>query len=217
MARFKKSSIPTTQYIEELALDAARDPEKLKELGQLAEKLGRRANQNLRELERQKYSSDAYKYAQNKTGREKPRYSQAAKGSAMSLAENAIASAEFLRLKTSTVGGVREKARPGFKKLVEKSTKAYKKKAGKEFTDKESKKLERSMTKFLNSKAFEELKTLGSDVIDATYEAIQNGADIDELLKAYEAYERGEIEGGILTVWDDWITAPVKKAMQKRD
>ena len=56
--RFKKSSIPSGEQIEKLALSAARgDADALNELGALNEKLGRRANQNLRDLEKKGYTS----------------------------------------------------------------------------------------------------------------------------------------------------------------
>ena len=205
MARFQKSNIPTVEEIENLAVEAVGNPEKLQELGKLAEKLGRRANQNLRQLEKAGYESDAYKYAKSKLGTDKPRYSQAHTGSAAALAESAIQSATFLRLKTATVGGVREKARPGFQKLVEKAVKDLKQKD--KYKKKDEKKLERDMTKFLNSKAFEELKSLGSDIIDATFEALERGANIDELLESYEKYSNGDLDEGegLLTVWDNWV------------
>lgn len=204
MAQFKKSYIPTVEQIENLALEASKDPGKLQELGALAEKLGRRANQNLRELEKKGFESDAYKYAKSKLG-DKPRYSQAHKGDAMTLAENAIQSATFLRMETSTVGGLRRKSKKGFKKLVEKSLERYKLRTGLELSEKEKKRQESQMTKFLNSKAFDELRVLGSDIIEATAEKIEQGFKVDDLLDAFERYEAGDLDGGILTVWDNWI------------
>lgn len=203
MARFKKADIPTTEYIEDLALEASKNPDKLQELGKLAEKLGRRANQNLRELEKKGYESEAYKQAQYKLGTDKPRYSQAKTGSPQSLAEAAIQSAQFLRFKTSTVGGVREKAKKGFKKL----TGALRARI-KPFQDQKKisdKQIEKSLDKFLKSGAFQELKDVyGSPVIEATAENIAQGGDIDELLNAYEDYISGDFDGGILSVWDGW-------------
>lgn len=204
MARFTKSFIPSVEYIEELALEAAGNPDKLKELGALAEKLGRRANQNLRELEKKGFESDAYKYAKNKVG-EKPRYSQAHTGDAMTLAENAIQSATFLRMETSTVGGVRRKSKKGFKKLVQKTLEREKLLTGIELSEKEKKRRESQMTKFLNSKVFDELRVLGSDIIEAAAEKIEQGFKVEDLLKAFKQYEAGDLDGGILTVWDNWV------------
>lgn len=236
MAKFTKSTIPTVEYIEDLALEAAKNPEKLKELGALAEKLGRRANQNLRALEKAKYKSEAYKHAQSKLGTDKPRYSQAraAKAetpgaSAAILAENAIQASTFLRMKTSTVGGVREKARPGFNKLVQKAVDEYQKRSGEYDKEKarqskaiskytkRQKKLEKDMTKFFNSNAFDELKALGSDIIDATFEALESGLNIDELLKAFEKYEIGDLseDVGLLTLWDEWVSQDLAKRLKE--
>ncbi len=204
MAQFKKSSIPTVEQIENLALEASKDPGKLQELGALAEKLGRRANQNLRDLEKKGFESDAYKYAKSKLG-DKPRYSQAHTGDATTLAENAIQSATFLRMETSTVGGVRRKSKKGFKKLVQKTLEREQLLKGIKLSEKEKKRRETQMTKFLNSKAFDELRVLGSDIIEASAEKIEQGFNVDDLLKVFEQYEKGDLDGGILTVWDNWV------------
>lgn len=204
MAQFKKSSIPTVEQIENLALEASKDPGKLQELGALAEKLGRRANQNLRDLEKKGFESDAYKYAKSKLG-DKPRYSQAHKGDATTLAENAIQAATFLRMETSTVGGVRRKSKKGFKKLVQKTLEREQLLKGIKLSAKEKKRREAQMTKFLNSKAFDELRVLGSDIIEAAAEKIEQGFNVDDLLKAFEQYEKGDLDAGILTVWDNWV------------
>ena len=204
MAQFEKSSIPTVEQIENLVLEASKNPEKLQELGALAEKLGRRANQNLRSLEKKGFESDAYKYAKSKLG-DKPRYSQAHTGDAMTLAENAIQSATFLRMETSTVGGVRRKSKKGFKKLVQKILEREKLRTEIELSAKEQKRREAQMTKFLNSKAFDELRVLGSDIIEAAAEKIEQGFKVDDLLKAFKQYEEGDLDGGILTVWDNWV------------
>lgn len=205
MARFTKSTIPTVEQIESLALEAAGNQDKLKELGALAEKLGRRANQNLRELEKKSFESEAYKQAQYRTGKEKPRYSQAHTGSAAALAESAIQAAAFLRYKTSTVGGVREKAGKGFKKLMN-TIKSRFKDGTPEQKKMSMKQIESSFDKFLKSGAFEELRNVyGSPIIEATAEKIEQGANVEDLLKVYEQYINGDFEGGILTVWDNWI------------
>ena len=66
MARLQKIKVPTTEFIEDLAQEAARgNADALNELGRLNEKLGRTANQRLRDLEKKGYtSSEAYKQAQ---------------------------------------------------------------------------------------------------------------------------------------------------------
>lgn len=211
--RFQKSSIPSGEQIEKLALSAARgDTDALNQLGALNEKLGRRANQNLRDLEKKGYkSSDAYKQASFELGKDKPRFSQSGKpgfgedaaAAAYRLAESAKQSAKFLRYKTSTVGGVREKAAKGSEKMKTKLKAAFSEVV--EDIDKKWKKIEKDLNKFLSSDAFGELRNvIGSPVIEAVAEKINEGANIDDLLNLFKMWEDKTIDVGILTVWDTW-------------
>lgn len=211
--RFQKSSIPSGEQIEKLALSAARgDADALNELGALNEKLGRRANQNLRDLEKKGYKgTDAYRQAAFELGKDKPRFSQSGKpgfsedaaAAAYRLAESAKQSAKFLRYKTSTVGGVREKAAKGSEKMKSKLKAAFS--GVVEDIDKKWKNVEKNLNKFLSSDAFGELKnTMGSPVIEAVAEKISAGADINELLNLYKLWDDGTLDIGILTVWDTW-------------
>lgn len=211
--RFQKSSIPSGEQIEKLALSAARgDSDALNQLGALNEKLGRRANQNLRDLEKKGYkSSDAYKQAAFELGKDKPRFSQSGKpgfgedaaAAAYRLAESAKQSAKFLRYKTSTVGGVREKAAKGSEKMKTKLKAAFS--GVVEDIDKKWKKIEKDLNKFLSSDAFGELRNvIGSPVIEAVAEKINEGANIDDLLNLFKMWEDKTIDVGILTVWDTW-------------
>lgn len=211
--RFQKSSIPSGEQIEKLALSAARgDMDALNQLGALNEKLGRRANQNLRDLEKKGYkSSDAYKQASFELGKDKPRFSQSGKpgfgedaaAAAYRLAESAKQSAKFLRYKTSTVGGVREKAAKGSEKMKTKLKAAFSEVV--EDIDKKWKKIEKDLNKFLSSDAFGELRNvIGSPVIEAVAEKINEGANIDDLLNLFKMWKDKTIDVGILTVWDTW-------------
>lgn len=210
MARLQKIKVPTTEFIEDLAQEAARgNADALKELGRLNEKLGRTANQRLRDLEKKGYqSSEAYKQAQYRMNADRPRYSQAHTGSAWTLAESAQQAAQFLRYKTSTVGGVREKARKGFEavkaKLGESMHKAGRAK-WKDFKKLTDAQIEKELDRFIKSDAFTELRrAIGSPVIEAVAEKLSGGADLDELLDAFEQWERGDLDVGVLTLWDGW-------------
>lgn len=216
MARLQKIKVPTTEFIEDLAQEAARgNADALNELGRLNEKLGRTANQRLRDLEKKGYtSSEAYKQAQYRMNADRPRYSQAHTGSAWTLAESAQQAAQFLRYKTSTVGGVREKARKGFAAIKEKIEESMHKAGAKKFKAgahfKDVKKLtdaqiEKELDRFIKSDAFTELRrSIGSPVIEAVAEKLSGGADLDELLDAFEQWERGDLDVGVLTLWDGW-------------
>lgn len=209
MARLQKIKVPTTEFIEDLAQEAARgNADALNELGRLNEKLGRTANQRLRDLEKKGYqSSEAYKQAQYRMNADRPRYSQAHTGSAWTLAESAQQAAQFLRYKTSTVGGVREKARKGFAAVKEKIGERMHR-AGAHFKDVKKltdAQIEKELDRFIKSDAFTELRrAIGSPVIEAVAEQLSGGADLDELLDAFEQWERGDLDVGVLTLWDGW-------------
>lgn len=210
MARLQKIKVPTTEFIEDLAQEAARgNADALNELGRLNEKLGRTANQRLRDLEKKGYtSSEAYKQAQYRMNADRPRYSQAHTGSAWTLAESAQQAAQFLRYKTSTVGGVRAKAKKGFEKVKAKVATSVKS-AGDEFEELKKltdEKLEKELDRFMDSDAFTELRrTIGSPVIEAAAEKLSGGARLDDLLKAFDQWEKGDLKVGVLTLWDGWV------------
>lgn len=156
-------------------------------------------------------SSDAYKQAAFELGKDKPRFSQSGKpgfgedaaAAAYRLAESAKQSAKFLRYKTSTVGGVREKAAKGSEKMKTKLKAAFSEVV--EDIDKKWKKIEKDLNKFLSSDAFGELRNvIGSPVIEAVAEKINEGANIDDLLNLFKMWEDKTIDVGILTVWDTW-------------
>ena len=209
MARLQKIKVPTTEFIEDLAQEAARgNVDALNELGRLNEKLGRTANQRLRDLEKKGYqSSDAYKQAQYRMNADRPRYSQAHTGSAWTLAESAQQAAQFLRYKTSTVGGVRKKARKGFEAVKAKLGESMNK-AGAEWKDVKKPtdaQIEKELDRFMKSDAFTELRgSIGSSVIEAVAEKLSGGADLDDLLDAFKQWESGDLDVGVLTLWDGW-------------
>lgn len=106
MARAKP--LPTIDQLEKLAGQAAGgNNEALDELGALAEKLGRRANQRMRELEKAGKTGDAYQRIRDSLGG-RSRLSQSHTGSAESLLKNAKKALSALSKKESTISGIRE-------------------------------------------------------------------------------------------------------------
>lgn len=92
------------RWYEDLAGAAEFDPEKLKELGSESEKLARRANQRMRELESRGMTGDAYKRIQNALGGN-TRFSQKRTGDADDLLKNIKQALNALRYSKSTVSG----------------------------------------------------------------------------------------------------------------
>lgn len=92
------------RWYEDLAGAAEFDPEKLKELGAESEKLARRANQRMRELESRGMTGDAYKRIRASLGGA-TRFSQKRTGTADDLLKNIKESLRGLRQVKSTVSG----------------------------------------------------------------------------------------------------------------
>lgn len=92
------------RWYEELAGAAEFDPEALKELGRESEKLARRANQRMREMESRGLTGDAYKRIREALGG-KTRFSQSRTGEPDDLLKNIKQSLRALRQVKSTVSG----------------------------------------------------------------------------------------------------------------
>lgn len=192
MARYKAISFDT---IESLASRAAGgDTSALAELGRLNSKYGRAANQRARELEKRGLETGAYIRAQEETGKEKPRFSQAKTGDAESLIRSLEQITKFLNYQTSMVSGEmlrRENIMKGMERAgynVGNNREAF--------------------LRFLDSDAWTEIRGMfgSKDAMQRVSDALESGADIADLIQAYQEFEQGESEAeDILQVWDGWV------------
>ena len=107
------------RWYEDLAGAAEFDPEALKELGRESEKLARRANQRMRELESRGMTGDAYKRIRASLGGA-TRFSQRRTGSADELLQNIKQSLRGLRQVKSTVSGAMGSSRKTLDTLKDK-------------------------------------------------------------------------------------------------
>ena len=191
MSRYKAISFDT---IESLASRAAGgDTSALAELRRLNSKYGRAANQRARELEKRGLETGAYIRAREETGKEKPRFSQAKTGDAESLIRSLEQTTKFLNYQTSMVSGEmlrRENIMKGMERAgynVGKNKDAF--------------------LRFLDSNAWTEIRGMfgSKDAMQRVSDALESGADIEDLILAYQEFEQGESEAeDILQVWDGW-------------
>lgn len=107
------------RWYENLAGAAEFDPEALKELGRESEKLARRANQRMRELESRGMTGDAYKRIRTSLGGN-TRFSQKRTGTADELLQNIKQSLRGLRQVKSTVSGAMGSSRKTLDTLKDK-------------------------------------------------------------------------------------------------
>ena len=191
MAQYKAISFDT---IESLASRAAGgDSGALAELGRLNSKYGRAANQRARELEKRGMETGAYIRAREETGKDRPRFSQAKTGDAESLLRSLEQTTKFLNYQTSSVSG-EMKRRENIMQGMERA--GYN--VGK---DKDA------FLRFLDSNAWTEIRGMfgSKDAMQRVSDALESGADIEDLILAYQEFERGESEAeDILQVWDGW-------------
>ena len=191
MERYKSISFDT---IESLATRAAGgDSGALAELGRLNSKYGRAANQRARELEKRGMETGAYIRAKEETGKDRPRFSQAKTGDAESLLRSLEQTTKFLNYQTSRVSGEMQR-RENIMQGMERA--GYN--VGK---DKDA------FLRFLDSNAWTEIRGMfgSKDAMQRVSDALESGADIEDLILAYQEFERGESEAeDILQVWDGW-------------
>ena len=191
MARYKAISFDT---IESLASRAAGgDTSALAELGRLNSKYGRSANQRARELEKRGLETGAYIRAQEETGKAKPRFSQAKTGDAESLVRSLEQTTKFLNYQTSMVSGEMLR-RENIMKGMERA--GYNVGSNRD-----------AFLRFLDSNAWTEIRGMfgSKDAMQRVSDALESGADIEDLILAYQEFEHGESEAeDILQVWDGW-------------
>lgn len=191
MARYKAISFDT---IESLASRAAGgDSSALAELGRLNSKYGRAANQRARELEKRGLETGAYIRAREEIGKAKPRFSQAKTGDAESLIRSLEQTTKFLNYQTSMVSG---------EMLRRKNIMKGMERAGYNVGNNQE-----AFLRFLDSNAWTEIRGMfgSKDAMQRVSDALESGADIKDLIQAYQEFEQGESEAeDILQVWDGW-------------
>lgn len=202
MARAK---IPTIQEINNFYNRG--DIEALKDLN---ERLAKRANQRMKELEKRGLETAAYNRAQGYI----QEYKELGNGRNFSrrksldideLLQNVKEESNFLRSQTSTVSGEAKRRDQIFNALTKKD------KNGKsiipEVSPEDVDSYKKKFLDFLDTDVWNEIKkSLYADTnitMDEAGEAIKAGASVQDLEKAFSDYLEGE-ETDLFTIWDDW-------------
>lgn len=162
----------------------------LNELNKLRRRLAKRANQRLRDIERAGYT-EAYVYASTMSGyllpSERTRFFEGTRNLDLRSLKTELDELRwFLSAKTSTVGGIRKFERQTSEKFKE--LKSFKKSPD-------------LFWKYMSSAAVKHLKKLGyssEELIEFYDFATENKVGYDDIMKALESFEKGEIEG-----WDE--------------
>ena len=204
------ATIPTTQEINDLALKAYNgDEAAAQELADLNNRIAKRANERMRDLERKGLSGTAaYNRAKGfiqdadfgAAGRNY--FSQSRKLDPDDAADNLKNAATFLRSQTSTAAGENERRDQIWDKLIEN-----------EIIDEaeaDPEKYKKRFMEFLDTNAWKDIKkamyVTGSGMLKDAGEAIQNGAKVGDLVRAFKDYERGA-DTDLFEIWDNWTSA----------
>lgn len=205
----RKGSIPTAQeldviYKRALAGDASAEAQ----LGDINARLAKRANERMRDIERKglegtaAYNRAKY-FIQEQDFGTGVYFSQSKKLDVDDLLLNIENASNYLRSQTSTAAGEMKRRSDIIDKLSDrghielpddpKDVEGFKKK----FLD------------FLDSNAWDDIKkhmyATGSGMIGEAAEAIQNGANVNDLLRSFKDYQKGA-DTDLFEIWDNWIS-----------
>ena len=190
MAKYQAISF---EHIVDLANRAAGgDTSALAELGRLNSKYGRAANERMRSLERKGLETAAYTRAVDELG--KARFSQAKTGDAETLLRSLEKVTKFLNYQTSTISGEMQR-RTNILEGMER--------AGYNIGNDRA-----AFLRFLDSDAWNEIRGMfgSKDAMQRISDAMEQGANIDDLINSYEEFKAGEFEAeDVLQVWDGWV------------
>lgn len=203
----RKGSIPTTQYIDDLASRAeSGDQEAIDELGNLNNRLAKRANERMRDIERkglegtQAYNRAKY-FIQNQDFGPGEYFSQSRKLDPEEAALNLKNVAIYLRSQTSTAAGELKRRRDIIDKLADNGYL--------DVPDEDPAEFKRKFLDFLDTNAWEDIKkhmyATNAGMLKDAGEAIQNGAKLGDLTRAYKDYQKGS-DTDLFEIWDNWTS-----------
>lgn len=205
----RKGYIPTAQELD-LLYDRADKGDKaaLKEFGDLNNRIAKRANERMRDIERKGLEGtaayDRAKYfIQNQDFGSGDYFSQSRKLDADDLMLNIQNASQYLRSQTSTAAGEMKRRANIIDKLADRghidlpddpdAIDGFKKK----------------FLQFLDSNAWDDIKkhmyATGSGMLKEASEAIRNGANVTDLLRSFKDFQKGS-DTDLFEIWDNWTS-----------
>ena len=189
---------------------------RLKELQDLNEKIAKRANQRLVELEKHNMkNTSAYQNAQYYIGEVSERstgdrFSRKKTDDIDALADDLKQASRFLRSETSTVSGEKQRRNDKIFESLTKKGGALEIpsdiKVPKDFKGTKTEYFQKKFLQFLDENVWKDIKKYiyasDTNVLQEAGEAIARGSEVKDLNEAYKDYLKGEID--IFTMWNDW-------------
>ena len=207
MSRY--GNIPTTQQINALADKAASgDESALAELGELNNRISKRANQRMRDIEAKglegtaAYNRAQYFIQDQDFGTKNRKYfTQSRNLEVEDAALNIINASQFLRSQTSTAAGEMRRRADIIDRLEEGGYI--------DVPDDDPTEFKRNFLEFLDTNAWDDIKkhmyATNSGMLKEAGEAIQNGAKLSDLMRAHKDYQRGA-DTDLHEIWDNWTS-----------
>lgn len=205
----KKGSIPTSQEVDRLYQRATSgDAAALQELGDLNNKLAKRANERMRDIERQglegtaAYNRAKY-YIQDQDFGKGEYFSQSRKLDPDDLLINIDNVSEYLRAETSTSAGERRRRQKISDSLENKGF--FDDVAPEDVND-----TKKQLLDFFDSDAWEDIRKHNkggtNEMVAEAVEAIENGALLGDLKRAFKDFQRGA-DTDYIEIWENWTSA----------
>ena len=205
----KKGYIPTSQEVDRLYQRATfGDAAALQELGDLNNKLAKRANERMRDIERQglegtaAYNRAKY-YIQDQDFGKGEYFSQSRKLDPDDLLINIDNVSEYLRAETSTSAGER-KSRQNISDSLENKG-FFDDVAPEDVND-----TKKQLLDFFDTDAWEDIRKHNkggtNEMVAEAVEAIENGALLGDLKRAFKDFQRGA-DTDYIEIWENWTSA----------
>lgn len=205
----KKGYIPTSQEVDRLYQRATSgDAAALQELGDLNNKLAKRANERMRDIERQglegtaAYNRAKY-YIQDQDFGKGEYFSQSRKLDPDDLLMNIDNVSEYLRAETSTSAGERRRRQNISDSLENKGF--FDDVAPEDVND-----TKKQLLDFFDTDAWEDIRKHNkggtNEMVAEAVEAIENGALLGDLKRAFKDFQRGA-DTDYIEIWENWTSA----------
>lgn len=205
----KKGYIPTSQEVDRLYQRATSgDNAALQELGDLNNKLAKRANERMRDIERQglkgtaAYNRAKY-YIQDQDFGKGDYFSQSRKLDPDDLLMNIDNVSEYLRAETSTSAGERKRRQNISDSLENKGF--FDDVAPEDVND-----TKKQLLDFFDTDAWEDIRKHNkggtNEMVAEAVEAIENGALLGDLKRAFKDFQRGA-DTDYIEIWENWTSA----------
>ena len=211
----RKGTLPTAQEVDALYKRASRnDPDAVSELGELNNKLAKRANQRMRDIERKGIQGTAAynrakKYLEDfDTGgfTKQEYFSQSRKLDPDVLYKNIEEASKYLRWQTSTPAGEMKRRSKIVDSLMENKTI---KETFADIDDAET--VKKDLLDFFDTDAWADIRKAnkgGTDpVVAKAIEAIEHGALLSDLTRAFKDFQFNKVDTDQIELFESWASA----------